>query len=39
MCDFNQGLSLSDALLRCHGLDDEGLDWFEEPIAYDNLPG
>ena len=39
MCDFNQGLSLGDALLRCHGLDDEGLDWFEEPIAYDNLPG
>jgi len=39
MCDFNQGLSLGDALLRCHGLDDQGLDWFEEPIAYDNLPG
>ena len=39
MCDFNQGLSLSDALLRCHGLDNEGLYWFEEPIAYDNIPG
>jgi mandelate racemase len=39
MCDFNQGLSLGEALLRCHGLDDQGLDWFEEPIAYDNLPG
>lgn len=39
MCDFNQGLSLGDALVRCHRLDDEGLYWFEEPIAYDNIPG
>src|SRR4029450_11540635 len=39
MCDFNQGLSLGDALVRCHSLDDEGLYWFEEPITYDNLPG
>jgi mandelate racemase len=38
MCDFNQGLSLGDALLRCHALDDQGLCWFEEPIAYDNIP-
>jgi mandelate racemase len=39
MCDFNQGLSLGDALVRCHGLDDEGLYWFEEPTTYDNIPG
>ncbi len=39
MCDFNQGLTLGDALARCHALDDAGLYWFEEPIAYDNLPG
>ena len=39
MCDFNQGLSLGDALHRCHALDDQGLYWFEEPIAYDNLAG
>ena len=39
MCDFNQGLSLGDALQRCHALDDLGLFWFEEPIVYDNLPG
>ncbi len=39
MCDFNQGLSLADALQRCHMLDDQGLDWFEEPIVYDNLAG
>lgn len=39
MSDFNQGLSLGDALQRCHGLDDQGLYWFEEPIAYDDLAG
>jgi len=39
MCDFNQGLSLGDALVRCHALDDEGLYWFEEPTTYDNIPG
>lgn len=39
MVDFNQGLSLGDALVRCHALDDQGLYWFEEPIVYDNLSG
>ena len=39
MCDFNQGLSLGEALLRLHGLDDQGLLWFEEPLVYDNLEG
>jgi mandelate racemase len=39
MSDFNQGLSLGDALHRCHGLDDQGLYWFEEPIAYDDFAG
>jgi len=39
MCDFNQGLSLGDALVRCHGLDDQGLYWFEEPTTYNNIPG
>lgn len=39
MCDFNQGLSLGDALARCHALDDQGLAWFEEPIAYDDIQG
>jgi mandelate racemase len=38
MCDFNQGLSMADALLRCHALDDQGLYWFEEPTTYDNIP-
>jgi mandelate racemase len=39
MVDFNQGLSLGDALHRCHALDGEGLYWFEEPITYNNLDG
>jgi mandelate racemase len=39
MVDFNQGLNLGDALLRCHALDELGLYWFEEPIAYNNLAG
>jgi len=38
MCYFNQGLSLGDALVRCHALDDAGLYWFEEPTTYDNIP-
>ena len=39
MVDFNQGLTLGDALHRCHALDDQGLYWLEEPITYDNLAG
>ncbi len=39
MVDFNQGLTLGDALHRCHALDEQGLYWFEEPIAYGNLDG
>lgn len=39
MVDFNQGMTMDQALHRCHGLDDQGLYWLEEPIAYDNLTG
>jgi len=39
MVDFNQGLTLGDALRRCHALDDRGLYWFEEPITYNDLHG
>jgi len=39
MVDFNQALGLGDAIRRCHELDDMGLYWFEEPIAYDNVHG
>lgn len=37
LCDFNQGLSLDQALERCRALDAHDLLWIEEPIAYDNL--
>ncbi|HEX9183119.1 MAG TPA: enolase C-terminal domain-like protein [Burkholderiales bacterium] len=39
MVDFNQGLSLAEALHRCRALDDEGLYWLEEPITYNDLDG
>ena len=39
MVDFNQGLSLGEALIRCHAIDDLGLAWIEEPIVHDNLDG
>ena len=39
MIDFSQGLTLADALRRCHMIDDLGLAWIEEPIVYDNLDG
>jgi mandelate racemase len=39
MIDFNQGLNLAEALRRCHMIDEHGLSWIEEPIAYDNLDG
>lgn len=37
MCDFNQGQTLQEALLRMHALDDQGLYWFEEPVVFDNF--
>jgi mandelate racemase len=39
MVDFNQGLDLGGALQRLHALDDQGLYWFEEPIAYHDVQG
>lgn len=39
MIDFNQGLTLAEALRRCHQIDELGLTWIEEPIVYDNLDG
>ena len=39
MSDFNQGMTFGEALQRMHGLDDQGLYWFEEPIVYDNIDG
>ncbi len=37
MADYNQALSVDEALERCIALDDEGLEWFEEPVAHDDL--
>ncbi len=37
MTDFNQGFTLAEGLQRMHALDEEGLYWFEEPIAYDDF--
>jgi len=39
MVDYNQGLTLADALQRCNMIDSLGLAWIEEPIVYDNLDG
>ena len=38
--DFRDLLKgLSEALHRCHAIDDLGLEWIEEPIVYDNFDG
>ncbi len=37
--DYNQGLTLGEALTRCRALDAEGIDWIEEPLRYDDLDG
>ena len=39
MSDFNQGLSFNAAVRRLHQLDDQGLEWFEEPIVFDDFAG
>ena len=37
--DYNQALSLDEALERCGRLDGEGLSWIEEPIRHDDYSG
>jgi len=40
MCDYNQGLSVNQAILRGRMLDDEGgLHWIEEPTRADDFDG
>jgi mandelate racemase len=39
MLDYNQGLTLFEAMRRCRALDREEVAWIEEPIAYDDLAG
>ena len=39
MVDYNQVLSVPDAVWRAHALDDEGLYWIEEPTRADDFAG
>jgi mandelate racemase len=40
MVDFNQGLSVAEALKRAHLIDEEGgVGWIEEPIRADDFAG
>jgi len=39
MSDFNQRLTVNDAMLRGRMLDGEGLAWIEEPIRHDDYAG
>lgn len=39
MVDYNQSQSVPEALRRCRALDDEGLEWIEEPVLADDLQG
>ena len=39
MVDFNQALSLAEALERGRALDSEGIAWIEEPIRHDDFRG
>src|SRR5215471_3077302 len=39
MCDFNQRLTVNEALLRARALDGEGLHWIEEPVRHDDYEG
>jgi mandelate racemase len=36
MCDFNQRLTVNEALRRARALDGEGLHWIEEPVRHDD---
>jgi mandelate racemase len=39
MADYNQGLTVTEAIRRGQGLDGEGLYWIEEPIRHDDYAG
>jgi mandelate racemase len=39
MCDFNQRLTVSEALRYARALDGEGLHWIEEPVRHDDYEG
>ncbi|WP_454859226.1 enolase C-terminal domain-like protein [Rhizobium binxianense] len=39
VADYNQALTVAEAIRRGHALDDEGLYWIEEPIHADDYDG
>jgi mandelate racemase len=39
MSDFNQSLTVNEALARGRALEDEGLYWIEEPVRHDDFDG
>ena len=39
MADFNQSLTVREAIARGRALDDEGLTWIEEPVRADDFAG
>jgi mandelate racemase len=39
MADYNQALTVEDAIKRGRALDHEGLTWIEEPIRHDDYAG
>jgi mandelate racemase len=39
MCDFNQRLTVNEAIRRGRALDGEGLYWIEEPVRHDDYEG
>ena len=39
MCDYNQRLTVNEAIVRGRMLDGEGLYWIEEPVRHDDYAG
>ena len=39
MVDYNQALTVADAIARSRALDAEGIAWIEEPIRHDDFAG
>lgn len=39
MVDYNQSLSVVEAIRRCRALDGEGVSWIEEPVRADDFDG
>lgn len=39
LIDYNQGLTVAEALVRCKALDAYGLTWIEEPTNFDDFAG